>query len=103
MRGGSRQLRGKQRKNADEKIENRVGELLNRKSEGSKRPCERGERTKQSCSHMEVSFFWLRFDVKGICFCFDGIVGHAVFNIHGADQKKRRERSGEKVFGQTES
>lgn len=47
--------------------------------------------------------FWLRFDVKGICFCFDGIVGHAVFNIHGADQKKRRERSGEKVFGQTES
>ena len=49
---------------------------------------------------MEVS---LGFDVKGSCSCFDDVVCRAVFNIHAADRERREERSGEEIFGQTES
>lgn len=52
---------------------------------------------------MEVSFFSPGFDVKGSCSCFDDVVCRAVFNIHAADRERREERSGEEIFGQTES
>lgn len=52
---------------------------------------------------LEVSFFWPGFDVKVNWSCFDGVVCCAVFNIHAADQERRGERSGEEIFGQTES
>lgn len=48
-----------------------------------------------------LSFFWLGFDVKESCSCFDSVVCRAVFNIHAADRERREE--GEEIFGQTES
>lgn len=52
---------------------------------------------------IEVSFFLPGFDVKGSRSCFDGVVFCAVFNIHAVDRERREERSGEEIFGQTES
>lgn len=53
----------------------------------------------------EVSSLCPGFDVKGSCSCFDSVVGHADFNIHGSDRggTEKEERNGEENFGQTES
>lgn len=71
-----------------------------------------GVKAERRTGHIKVFFFWRGraprifflpgFDVKGSFSCFDGVVCCAVFNIHAAD-REREERSGEEVFGQTES